>query len=326
MLVIQIPAMAYVLLYGFCRLLAFLPLNLLYFLSDVLLYPLVYYVAGYRKKVVRNNIAASFPDKSNKEKRRTEKDFFRYFCSVVVETIYLAGISTEEAKKRTSFVNTELLEKYQNRGQSVLVYLGHYGNWEYQTFLKLHFPGIYLINVYRPLTNKAFDRLMHKLRNRFGAELLEKQAVLRKIVLLRQQKQAGVFGMIADQSPSRSNLHYWTPFLNQDTSVLTGVERLAKSTGAAVVYADVRVIKRGYYNTEFKLITDQPRETADNEITEKYSRLMEQSILRDPTFWLWTHRRWKHRRKPAESPSSEPTGETIGSANDSAKLKADNTQ
>lgn len=300
--------MGYLLLYGFCRLLAFLPLSLLYVVSDVLLYPLVYYLAGYRKKVVRSNLAASFPDKSTSELRRTEKDFFRYFCSVVVETIYLAGISPEEAKKRTSFINTGLLEKYQNRGQSVLVYLGHYGNWEFQTFLKLHYPGIHLINVYRPLTNKTFDRLMFKLRNRFGAELLEKQAVLRKIVFLRQQAQAGVFGMIADQSPSKTNLHYWTHFLNQDTSVLTGVERLAKSSGAAVVYADVRVVKRGYYSTEFKLITDNPRETADNEITEQYSRLMEQSILRNPACWLWTHRRWKHKRnQPENQPKSSNT-------------------
>lgn len=223
MIAIQTPAMGYVFLYGFCRLLAFLPLNMLYLLSDLILYPLVYYLAGYRKKVVRTNLAASFPDKSDKERHSIEKDFYRHFCSVIVETIYLAGISTEEAKRRTSFINGELLEKYLDRGQSVLVYLGHYGNWEYQTFLTLHYPGIHLINVYRPLTSKAFDRLMFKIRDRFDAELLEKQAVLRKMVSLRQQGQAAVFGMIADQSPSKTNLHYWTTFLNQDTSVLTGV-------------------------------------------------------------------------------------------------------
>ena len=311
--------MGYVFLYGFCRLLAFLPLNMLYLLSDMILYPLVYYLAGYRKKVIRTNLAASFPDKSDKERRSIEKDFYRHFCSVIVETIYLAGISTEEAKRRTSFINGELLEKYLDRGQSVLVYLGHYGNWEYQTFLTLHYPGIHLINVYRPLTSKAFDRLMFKIRDRFDAELLEKQAVLRKMVSLRQQGQAAVFGMIADQSPSKTNLHYWTRFLNQDTSVLTGVERLAKSSGAAVVYGDVRVIKRGYYSMEFKLITDRARETADNEITEKYSRLMEESILRNPAFWLWTHRRWKHKRNQAEKPavgqireSEEPAAGSTG--------------
>ena len=155
------------------------------------------------KKGGRTNLAASFPDKSDKERRSIEKDFYKHFCSVIVETIYLAGISTEEAKRRTSFINGELLEKYLDRGQSVLVYLGHYGNWEYQTFLTLHYPGIHLINVYRPLTSKAFDRLMFKIRDRFDAELLEKQAVLRKMVSLRQQGQAAVFGMIADQSPSK---------------------------------------------------------------------------------------------------------------------------
>ncbi|MFA6588757.1 MAG: lysophospholipid acyltransferase family protein [Bacteroidales bacterium] len=288
--------MGYVLLYGFCRLLAFLPLNLLYFLSDVFLYPLVYYVAAYRKKVVRVNLAASFPEKSPEELRKLEKRFYRYFCALILETIYLSGISGKEALRRTTFTNTGILENCQAKGQQVLIMLGHYGNWEYQSFLNLHCPGLHQINVYRPLRSKAFDRLMLKLRTRFGAEMVEKQAVLRKIALLRRAGQSAVFGMIADQSPSKANLHYWTRFLNQDTAVLNGVERLARSSGAAVVYADVRILKRGYYSTEFKLITDKPGETADNEITEEYSRLMEQSILREPAFWLWTHRRWKHRR------------------------------
>lgn len=297
--------MAYCLLYGSCRLLACLPLNVLYVLSDCLLYPLVYYLAAYRKKVVRANLAASFPDKNAQERLQLEKRSYRHFCSIVVETIYLSGISAEEAKRRTRFVNTELIKDLLNQGQTVLVYLGHYGNWEYQTFLTLHNPDIPLINVYRPLSSRPFDRLMKKIRSRFGAEMVEKQAVLRKMVLLKRQGKAAVFGMIADQSPSKTNLHYWTPFLNQTTAVLTGVERLAKSTGAAVVYADVSQPKRGYYTTEFKLITQDPKQTADNEITEQYKCLMEQSILRDPAYWLWTHRRWKH--QPPDAPNSSRT-------------------
>ncbi len=216
-------------------------------------------------------------------------------------------MSEKEAAKRMGFVNPEVLTSFAEKGQGVLLVLGHYGNWEYQPFL---FPYMLAsgnqegFNVYRPLKNLAFDELMKKIRVHFGGTNVTKNETYRTVVRLRKNGIAGVFGMVSDQSPSSGNLNFWTTFLNQETSILTGPERMAKQTGFAVVYSDVRKTARGCYQSEFKVISDTPSETAEFEITEQYARMMEKTILRDPAYWLWTHKRWKHKR-PVEQPKTE---------------------
>jgi len=286
------------LLYYILRLYAFFPLTIMYFFSDIFLYPIVYYVIGYRLKVVRRNLKNSFPEKSGKELRLIERRFYHYFCDTFQETVKILNLNEKDGKERMIFRNPEVVEEFVNKGQGVLLVLGHYGNWEYQTFLSLYLPNTLPpkgFNVYRPLKNKSFDYLYLKIRAHFGAINIPKNGAYRTIIRLRQEKKASVFGLVSDQSPSEDNLHYWTNFLNQDTSILTGPERMAKQTGYAVVYADVQRIGRGYYQTVFEIITDKPKETQAFEITEKYARLMEKTILRDPAFWLWTHKRWKHK-------------------------------
>lgn len=281
-------------LYLFVRLLACIPLPVLYFFSD-LICPLVHLL--YRKKIVRQNIEASFPEKSKQERRSIERRFYHYFCDIIQEIIHLSAMKPQELKRRLAYRNPELLQRLQEEGKLVLVYLGHYGNWEYQQ-IKVHVPELRMMNVYRPLKNKAFDALMLSLRGKYGAENVSKKMLLRKLVELKRAGQAAVFGMIADQSPSKNNLYYWTSFLNQDTAILTGVERMAKKMDCAVVFAHISVVGRGRYETEFRLICEDASAMAEYEITEKYARMMEENILQDPAYWLWTHKRWKY--KPSD--------------------------
>lgn len=295
------------LLYGISRLYASLPMPVLFLISDLLIFPFVYHFGHYRRKVVRMNLQHSFPTLSPMELKRIERRFYRHFCDNVQETVRVLAMSEKEARERMVFVNPEVLTRFAEKGQGVLAVLGHYGNWEYQPFLFLHMlasgnqEGF---NVYRPLKNYAFDELMKRIRIHFGGSNVTKNETYRTVVRLRKNGIAGVFGMVSDQSPSSNNLNYWTTFLNQDTSILTGPERMAKQTGFAVVYADVSKIARGRYQTEFKVISETPAETAEFEITEHYARLMEKTILRDPAFWLWTHKRWKHKR-PVETSNKD---------------------
>jgi len=296
--------------YVFFRLCAFLPLSVLFFLSDILLYPLVYYVVRYRLEVVRKNLGNSFPEKTKKELRRIEREFYHHFCDSFGETIHILNMSPGETKKRMQYTNPEMLTDFARRGQGVLLLIGHYGNWEYQTFVFLDMleSGNQIgYAIYRPLKNKAFDHLYAKIRTHFNNGILTKQETYRTIIRLRREGKAAALGLVSDQTPSRGNLHYWTRFLNQDTPMLTGPERMAKQTGFGVVYSDVEKLGRGRYRTTYKLITENPNETAEFEITEKYARLMEETILRQPAYWLWTHKRWKHKHEPDNLKDGEET-------------------
>lgn len=280
---------------------ALLPLRVLYVLSDIL-YFFVYKVAGYRLKVVRRNLSASFPEKSVKELGKIEKEFYHHFCDYFVETIKLLHISDAEMQKRMEFVNVELIKQLVETNNSVLTFLGHYGNWEWIPSLNLHFSDgdIKLGQIYKPLKNKAMDALFLKIRSRFGSFGIPRYETLRVIVKMRKEGARVVIGFMADQLPSILNIHYWTNFLNQETAVFTGVERIAKQTGFGVVYLDVEKVKRGYYKATVKLITDNPKEEPEFSITEKYIRGIEHSIMRAPAYWLWTHKRWKRKRADVE--------------------------
>ena len=301
------------LLYFVLRLYASLPMPFLFFLSDVLLFPIVYHIGRYRRRTVRQNLENSFPEYSNYQIVKMERRFYHHFCDNFQETIHILAMSEKEAKQRMHFENMDLLLSYLQQEKGVLVLMGHYGNWEFQPFFFLQMPehGVKQgFSVYRPLKNKTFDELMKTIRSHFGGNNVTKSETYRTIIRLRSQKLAGAFGLISDQSPSRSNIHYWTNFLNQETAILTGPERMARQTGFVVTYADVVKLGRGRYKTTFKLLTDEPAKTAEFELTEQYARLMEQTILRDPAYWLWTHKRWKHKRVSVSNSTQKDTIET----------------
>jgi KDO2-lipid IV(A) lauroyltransferase len=289
----------YIILFIWTKSHAILPLRVLYVLSDIF-YVLIYKIARYRLKVVRRNIDASFPDKSKAEKRDIERRFYHHFSDYIVETIKLAHISEEDVKRRAFLNNPELIDQLMDEGHPcVIMLMGHYGNWEWFTSAGSFFSDAQVFQIYRPLKDQAFDRLFIYLRTRFGSQGIKKNDTIRDVITLSKNKVRSCVIFIADQTPSKMNLHYWTNFLNQDSAILTGGERIAKKLKLPVVFLDTKKVSRGHYTVDFKLITDKPQDTPEFWITEQYARLMETCILRDPAYWLWTHKRWKHKREDA---------------------------
>ena len=287
----------YAFLYSWVKVHALLPMRALYVLSDIL-YVLIYKIAGYRVKVVRRNITASFPDKSKAEWRQLERRFYHHFADYIVETIKLAHISLDEIQQRAYLRNPELVDQLMEKGHTCFILtMGHYGNWEWFSGSTTRFEDSRIYQIYRPLNNKAFDKLFADLRTQFGSFGIKKNDTIRDIIKLKQDKTKSVVIFLADQTPSKANLHYWTEFLHQDTAILTGPERIARKLNLPVIFLDTQKVKRGYYTVDMKLITENAKETPENYITERYARLLEKMILRDPAYWLWTHKRWKHKHE-----------------------------
>jgi len=283
-------------LLGIVKLHALLPMSVLYFFSDIL-YVFVYKVVGYRLKVVRANLKKSFPEKTANELLALEKKFYHHFCDYIIETIKLAHISQDELNRRARLNNPEIINPLVAQGHTCFILLmGHYGNWEWFTGSTVWFDQVKIYQIYRPLTSKVFDRLFIYLRTRFQGIGIKKQETVREMIRLKQSKERSLVIFIADQTPNKLNLHYWTSFLNQESAMLTGPERIAAKLGIPVIFVDVRKVKRGYYTVDFELITDNPRKTPEFWITGQYTRCMERSILREPAYWLWTHKRWKHKK------------------------------
>lgn len=288
----------YALLQMILYLLALLPLSVLYIISYVL-YLIIYYVIRYRRRVVRDNLQKSYPDIYQAERNKIEHKFYRHFANYIVETIKLLHISDEEMRRRMEFVNVDVIDRYTTQGRSVILLLGHYGNWEWIPSLTLwcaHPQGIQIGQIYRPLKNEWFDAFFIRLRGRFGSEGIAKNQTLKNLLQCRRDGRVSLTGFIADQTPSPQNIHHYTDFFGRSTPVLTGFETIAKKLDMAVVYLDVEVVKRGYYRATFRLLEDNPTSCPDFDITDRYIAAMEQTIKRAPYAWLWTHKRWKWAR------------------------------
>ncbi len=284
-------------LYYLAYAISLLPLWLLYRLSDVI-FLIVFYCLRYRRPLVRRHLADSFPEKTEKERRSIERAFYRWFCDYLVESIKLVSISKEQLRRRMVFKNTAVVDEIVGSGQSCAVFLGHYCNWEWITSLPLWVtPEAQCGQIYHVLENKEMDRLFLNLRQRMGAVCIPMAETLRRIIKYRQEGKLVVIGYISDQVPYWNNIHHWLQFLNHDTPVLTGTERLAKQTGHAVLYIDVRRLRRGYYEAEFVLIERNPKAVPDFQLTDRYFQLLEASIRRAPECYLWTHNRWKRTRE-----------------------------
>lgn len=270
-----------------------LPFPLLYALSDGL-YILFYYMLGYRKKVVLQNIRNSFPDKTEKEHIEICKKFYRHFCDLVVESLKTFTISEKEVLKRVICTNPEVIDKYFDQKRSVIIAGGHYNNWELFAVAVDALIKHKTVGIYKPLSNKYFDGKMRGTRSKYGLEMISTKDVKPFFDKHINVLTATIFG--TDQSPSNPNNAYWMKFLNQDTGVLFGAEKFAKDYNYPVVYGRLNKLKRGHYSLDFTDVTDTPKETAHGEITEKITLLLEKDIQAIPQYWLWTHRRWKHKR------------------------------
>jgi KDO2-lipid IV(A) lauroyltransferase len=289
-----LPALFYFVSLPFIYLLAILPFPILYLLSDFA-YVLLYHLLGYRRKVVRGNLVKSFPEKQEGEIREIEKRFYRYFCDLFLETFKTLTISKESMVEHCEFVPETLaiFNRLAEEKQSFMVVMGHFGNWEWggNTFSICCKHQLYVI--YHPLSNKYFNGLVYRMRTRFGTRLISMKDTLRE--MLKNKTELSATAFIADQSPLPDHA-YWMEFLNQDTPVFLGIEKIALKIRYPIVYITIRRVKRGYYKVfaeriELPLILQKT-----GTITEVHTRRLESDIRSQPENWLWTHRRWKHVR------------------------------
>jgi KDO2-lipid IV(A) lauroyltransferase len=274
----------------FLYLISLLPFWLLYLIGD-LIFLLLYYVVRYRRKVVWTNLRNSFPEKNDAELKDIERKYFRYLGELIVEVVKMFTVSEKEVKKRMVAPDKVLIEKYFSEGKSVIGAVAHYGNWELAALrLSLIFKERKMI-VYKELSNPVFDDEFKKMRSRFGATLVEMRNTLRALITYKNEPTITV--LVSDQTPVRHEIQYFTEFLNQPTSVFLGVEKLAKMMDTAVVFCDIRRVKRGYYRCDVVPLFSEPKKTTEHEITLAHVHYLEKVIREEPQYWLWSHRRWK---------------------------------
>lgn len=286
---------------GLLYIISLMPFWVLYGIADFI-FVLVYYVVRYRRKIVAKNMRESFPDYSDKELKATERKFYRNFADYIVETIKLNHISDEEIKRRMVFKNMDIIDRLFDEKRSIAAYFSHCGNWEWVPSITLwsrHTTGkdVEFCQVYRPLKNKWYDEYMLRLRSRFNSLSFKKKTVLRDLLLLRRREMPSITGFMSDQKPSKGDESHIVKFLNHPSAVITGTEQVARKLDMAVVYFDMHKLSRGYYELEVKLITDNTSTMEPMAITDAYVKLLEETIKRNPSIWLWTHNRWKHKVK-----------------------------
>lgn len=283
-----------ILFYLILKPLSYFPLGLLYFFSAVVGF-LTFHVVRYRRAVVRQNLTNAFPNKSEAEIKKIEKDFYKRFVDFIFESIKAVSISEQTLLKRCSIKNPEFIEELHKQGKNIIVTCGHINNWEfYALSLPLQMP-YKTYSVYQPLKNRFYDRILYKSRTRNGMGLIETKQLIPFFKEETDEKRMVV--IVNDQSPSNKDKAHWNHFLNQETGWNTGPEKLAKKFNYAVVFGHAERLKKGYYQVEFKEISFEPQSTQDGDIIDEYSRLLEELIQIKPETWLWSHKRWKHKRQ-----------------------------
>lgn len=277
--------------------LSLLPFWTLYRIADFL-FLLTYYVVRYRRQVVLENLRNSFPEKSNSEIQAIAKQFYRYLPDVIVEAIKMRNITSDEVIERIELINPEEVERHFAQGKAVIGVTAHYANWElgiHRLSLMTDHPKLI---IYKPLNDPIFDDIHNQIRARFGATMVPMKQILRHIIRLKNTPHISMF--VADQTPLYQDSDYFMTFLNQETLVYTGTERIAKMTGFPVVYCHVaRKKKRGYYTCTFHTLVEDPSTYAEYEITQLHNRFTEDVIKQEPAYWLWSHKRWKRKRRSA---------------------------
>ena len=272
---------------------SYLPMWVLYIISDIL-YLIAYKILGYRKKVVQNNLKNSFPDKTESELEKIKKKFYRHFFDIIVETIKSVSANKYFYRKHITINNIELLDKYHKKNQTVVLALAHFGNWEWGNIRLSIESKQKLIGIYKVLNNNFFNTLMKDMREKFGTEMVSMENTFRYLV--KNKNECKIIGLLADQSPVKNESNYWTTFLNQETSVYLGPEKIATKMNCAVLFCSVQKVKRGKYELHLEELCTNPEKTTEGEITSLYLRKMETVINENPEYWLWTHRRWKHKK------------------------------
>lgn len=269
---------------------SFLPLGLLYKFSD-LLYLIFTRIFSYRKSVIIGNIQRSFPDKSELEQQQLVKQFYRHFTDILVEGIKNLSISKNQLKKRMIVRNSELMRALYGEKRNVILISGHFNNWEWLISAQNLLFNHQSFGIGMPMTNKYWDKKVNQRRERFGMQVINASNYQLKFRTFKKKPFAVL--TLGDQSPAHSSKSYWMNFLNQKTAVLFGTEQMANDYNFVVVFFVVHKIKRGFYELELKLITKDAKTLNWGEITEIHTNLLENEIIKNPSQWLWSHKRWK---------------------------------
>ena len=291
-------AIEYYIFYGINWIITLLPLPVLYFFSD-LLYFVLYYIVLYRRKVVAINLKNSFPEKTFEERKTIEKKFYRHLSDLIVETLKLTHMSKSTQNKRFSYSNLEIIDKLREEKRDVIAVLGHYNNWEWPTLLPNYLKYKTII-IYKPLQNKYFNGFINNQRSKYGIVLTPTSQIIREIINYRKNDINTLSVFISDQIPAKGDIKYWTSFLNQDTAVFTGAGKIASKYDIAIVFFHIQKIKRGFYNLDIELLHEHTVGLSEDLITESHVRRLEEIIREKPEYWIWSHRRWKH-KKPVEN-------------------------
>ncbi len=279
----------YYLLYAVFYLVSLLPLRVLYFFSDIM-FVIVYRLIGYRRTVVAANLQHAFPEKTPVERLTIERRFFRNMIDSFVETIKLLSASPHFLQRRVT-ANWHILESLQKSGKKCQLHLGHTFNWEWGHHVLQMNTGFQVLVVYGPLSSKIFERLLLKIRTRFGSRFIPAPDM--KDAISKYSETQYLLGLVADQSPGKPHQAFWLNFLNQPTGFIPGPERGARRLDIPVLFASVNKIKRGYYHAHLHIASERPSQLAEGELTRMYAEFLEQNIQKQPENWLWSHRRWK---------------------------------
>ena len=281
--------------YFFLKALSLLPLKILYILSSGIHF-LLEKVLGYRKNIVMENLSRAFPDYNDKELKAVANNFYRHLSDVIVEGVKLFKFSPEELSTKMYFKNPEIFSEYFEKNKSVIAVAAHYGNWEWTAGLSIGLQHKTLA-VYKPLSNKYFDAFLRQQRSKFGTRLVSMREIVRVLIQHRNKNIPTVSLFITDQSPVWEEIQYWTDFMNQNTAVYLGPEKIARQFGMAVVFLDVKKVDRGRYEVEIIPVTDDASKEKPYFVTETHVKILEERIIAHPEYWLWSHRRWKLTRK-----------------------------
>ena len=286
--------LVFIITFPFLWIISILPFRIFYWFSDFI-YVIVYYIIGYRKKTVKENLAMALPHLSDKERLVIEKKSYHHLCDMFLEMIKTMTISADEMNKRFVVTNIELVKEFENKNKSTVLLASHYASWEWLLSFnaKTNFKGV---GINKKMDNKYFDKLIRDIRSKYNAELVETK---KAIPLMAENQKNGIlsmYGLASDQSPKLNRAFHWDKFMGVEVPVHTGAEMLAKKYDLTVLFVKVKKVKRGFYEATFVPITDNPRSIPDFEITNTFLREVEKQILEAPEYYFWTHKRWKHRR------------------------------
>ncbi|MBW4361819.1 lysophospholipid acyltransferase family protein [Flavobacterium taihuense] len=284
----------YLLIYPILWCISMLPFPLLYLFSDFV-YIITYRLIGYRVKTVRANLALALPHLSDKERLVIEKKFYHHMCDMFLEMIKTMTISKEEICKRYVFKNFEVYKELEKKEKSIAIMCAHYASYEWVVSMN-YYTEFHGYGIYKQIKNPYFDKLVHSIRSKFNATLITTKETIPTIITNNRNKKLSVYGFASDQSPKENSAHHWAKFMGIEVPVHTGAEMLSKKYNMNVVFLRTKKIKRGYYEATMEVLTENASEVPNYGITDRFLKLVEQQIYESPEYYLWTHKRWKHKR------------------------------